>query len=198
MNNDFRDDSRGNFRGGRRAPRHDYNNNNRVGERRGIPLSDLDPRITEASRRVIGCAIEVHKTLGPGYDAPVYLAALKREMEAQAVPFRAEHRIPVTYKDQQVGETTASLFVDGLFLVDLMARSGPVNTPERIALRAQLRAAGLDLGLIINFAERRLKDGLVRVLNVEKINQERGLADGSDDDLDHPGDGERLADFDQG
>ncbi len=192
MNNDYRDDSR--VKGGRRAQRND---NSRSSERRGIPLSELDPRITEASRRVIGCAIEVHKTLGPGYDAGIYLAALKREMEAQGVHYQADHRFPVMYKDQKVGEVTACLFVDGLFLVELMARSGPVTTPERIALRAQLKAAGLDLGLIINFAERRLKDGLVRVLNVEKINLERGLAVGADDDLDHPADGERLADFDQ-
>jgi hypothetical protein len=48
-------------------------------------------------------------------------------------------------------------------------------------VRSQLKAANLDLGLIINFAERRLKDGLVRVVNVEKITREKGISFDHDD-----------------
>jgi GxxExxY protein len=202
VHNDYRDDSRNNHRSGRqggRAPRNDGRFDGRMGggERRGIPLSDLDPRTTEASRRVIGCAIEVHKALGPGFDAPIYLQALKCELEAQGVPFTPDHRIPVIYKDKTIGEVTAHLFVEGLFLVEVSARAGQVSTPERLALRARLKAANLDLGLVINFAERRLKDGLVRVLNIDKINQDKGLsaAESHDEDLDHA-EGDRLADFD--
>ena len=197
VHNDYRDDSRNNHRHGRTGGRPPRNDGRAGGERRGIPLSDLDPRTTEASRRVIGCAIEVHKALGPGFDAPIYLQALRCELDAQGVPYKADHRIPVLYKDKNIGEVTASLFVDGLFLVEVSARSGQVSTPDRLALRARLKAAHLDLGLVINFAERRLKDGLVRVLNIDKINHEKGIAahDGIDDDLDHP-EGERLADFD--
>ena len=133
-------------------------------------MSDLDPATTESSRKVIGCAIEVHKTLGPGYDAGVYAGALKKELDGQGVKYKSDHRIPVKYKDKVVGDVCADLFVDDLFLVCVTARPGPVGTPERMCLRGQLKAADLDLGLIINFAERRLKDGLVRVLNVSKIN----------------------------
>ncbi len=202
MHNDYRDDSRhNNHRSGRpggRGPRNDGRFDGRAGgDRRGIPLSDLDPRTTEASRRVIGCAIEVHKALGPGFEAPIYLQALKCELDAQGVPYKADHRIPVIYKDKTIGEVTADLFVDNLFFVEVSARAGQVSTPERIALRARLKAANLDLGLVINFAERRLKDGLVRVLNIEKINQDKGLSAGEphDEDLDHA-EGDRLADFD--
>jgi GxxExxY protein len=168
------------------------------GERRGIPLSDLDPKTTEASRKVIGCSIEVHKGLGPGFDASVYMQALTAELDTQGVPYKCDHRIQVMYKGKSVGEVVAALFVDNLFLVHLMARSGQVSTAERMALRAQLKAAGLDLGLIVNFAERRLKDGLVRVLNIEKINLERGItaSDGMMEDDDHGEGPDRVQDFD--
>ena len=189
MMHDYRDDHR-DSRSGRGGPgrgRGGYGQS----ERRGIPLSELDPTTTESSRKVIGCAIEVHKTLGPGFDASVYAKALRIELEGQGVKYRADHRIPVKYKDQQIGEVRADLFVEDLFLVCVSATPGPVGTPERMALRGQLKAADLDLGLIINFAERRLKDGLVRVLNIDKINFERGdegmeEEDGQDGHSSHP------------
>jgi len=151
------------------------------GERRGIPLSELPADLTEASRKVIGASIEVHKALGPGYDEAAYAAALRAELEGMGVPFKASHAIEIKFKDRSVGTTVADMFVEDKFLVEIMARPGEVNTYERLQLRAQLKAANLDLGLIINFAERRLKDGLVRVLNVEKLSAEHGIGTGDDD-----------------
>lgn len=143
-------------------------------ERRGMPLSELDPSLTESSRKVIGAAIEVHKALGPGYTESAYMAALRIEMDALGISYQVGHAIPVKYKDQQVGETTADLFVDNRFLVELMARPGEVGSFERSQLRAQLKAADLELGLIINFDRRRLTDGLVRVINPDKLDALRG------------------------
>jgi len=66
-------------------------------------------------------------------------------------------------------------------------------------MRSQLKAANLDLGLIINFGERRLKDGLVRVVNVEKITKEKGLSFDHDEDgpvaHSEPSDTGEMADF---
>lgn len=145
-------------------------------ERRGIPLSELPPELTESSRKVIGAAIEVHKSLGPGFDASVYRNALKSELEAQNLGFAIGRTFEVRYHDKKVGDVSTDLFIDNKFLVEILARPGEIGTLERLALRGQLKAANLDLGLIINFAERRLKDGLVRVLNIDKINAERGIS----------------------
>lgn len=145
-------------------------------ERRGIPLSALDASTTEASRKLIGAAIEVHKTLGPGFDHAAYTNALKMELDALSVATTSGHKIKVSYKDKQVSEAVADMFVDGKFFVEVLARPGAITTFERLALRAKLKAADLELGLIINFAERRLKDGLVRVVNIDKIQREKGLA----------------------
>ncbi|MBX3405445.1 MAG: GxxExxY protein [Phycisphaeraceae bacterium] len=147
----------------------------RGGQRgRGVPLSELDPALTEVSRKLIGCAIEVHKALGPGYAQEVYQRAVELELTAAGVPFESAVRVPVLYRGQNVGEQTADLMIDGRFVVSVLAHRGDVSADERSAVRALLRAADKELGLVINFAERRLKDGLVRVLNPDKIPSLRG------------------------
>jgi len=140
------------------------------GDRRGIPLSDLDPALTEMSRKVIGCGIEVHKILGPGYDADVYLKALCLELDEEEVSYQLNHSFDVDFDGDIVGQTVATMYVGERFLVEVLARVGEGGSAERTKLRAQLRAADKELGLIVNFGERRLKDGLVRVLNHDKLN----------------------------
>lgn len=150
-------------------------------EGRGVPLADLDPALTEVSRKLIGCAIEVHKGLGPGFDEAVYQSALEFELNLLGVPFRSHAKVPVKYRGHEVGHKQADLIIDNRFIVEMMAQRGEIGGADRAALRALLRAADLELGLIINFAERRLKDGLVRVLNPDKLNLPKG--DHHDDDL---------------
>jgi GxxExxY protein len=150
--------------------------------RRGTPLSELDPALTEVSRKVIGCAIDVHMELGPGYEESVYLKALQIEMEAQGVTFKPAHSFEVYFDDKVVGTVVADLWVADRFIVEIMARPGEIGGYERAQLRAQLRAADVELGLIINFGERRLKDGLVRVLNPDKLNELKGEGEEGHDD----------------
>lgn len=138
-------------------------------ERRTIRTEELDPELTEVSRKVIGSAIEVHRTLGPGFSLEVYREALCKELESQDVVFSRKHRVPVEYKTTVVGELALDLYINNRFTVQLMNERREIDGLDRTALRAQLRAAHLELGLIINFAERRLKDGLVRVLNPDML-----------------------------
>lgn len=138
-------------------------------ERRGMPLSELPAELTEVSRKAIGAAIEVHRTLGPGYGSDLYRDALLSELDAVGVKADVDFPFDVNYKGRKLGVVHADLFVDKKFLVMLMNRPGEIGGLERAKLRAQLKTADLELGLIINFGERRLKDGLVRVLNIEKL-----------------------------
>lgn len=151
------------------------------GRSRGTPLADLDPALTEVSRKLIGCAIEVHKALGPGFPRDVYMRALQVELDAIGVAYKVRHPVKVMYRGQDVGERIADMYIDNRFIVELMAEHREIGGFERSSLRALLRAADLTLGLIINFGERRLKDGLVRVLNPDKLNLPKG---GSHDDED--------------
>ena len=153
---------------------------------RGLPLSELDPSLTEVSRKLIGCAIEVHKGLGPGYEREVYIKALTGELGREGVSLVLDKSYDVEYAGETVGTAVADGLVGDRFLVTLLARPGDIGSYERSQLRSRLRAADLELGLIVNFAERRLKDGLVRVLNPDKLNALRGDDhDDAHDDYDH-------------
>ncbi|QOI99698.1 MAG: GxxExxY protein [Phycisphaeraceae bacterium] len=167
----------GGYRGGDPRGGGDYRGGGEPRERRGIPLSALDPALTAVSHKVIGCARDVHAAIGPGHPEAVYLEALKHELTAQGVPYKMGYTIPIRYKDHVVGQTTADFLIDDRFILELMAEYREVSGADRSALKAQLKAADVELGLIINFAGRLLKDGLVRVLNVEKINAMRGDLD---------------------
>ncbi len=137
--------------------------------RRGVPLSELDPALTEMSRRVIGASIEVHKELGPGFPREIYANALANELEAEEIGFGRDHSFDVEFEEIVAGQVVADFYVGERFLLMVQAHYGEVGGEERSKLRAQLRAADVELGLIINFGERRLKDGLVRVLNPDKL-----------------------------
>ncbi|MEO1008403.1 MAG: GxxExxY protein [Planctomycetota bacterium] len=183
MSNDSRDyDDRGEYRprgGGRRGGHrgghgrggHRGRGSHQQHDRHGIPLSALDPELTDISRRVIGCAIEVHKTLGPGYPIELYSKALQAELDNAGIDHVADRKIDVEYGGTLIGQVAASLFVEDRFIVDLVSRPGDVGTGERLQTRAKLRSLELELGLIINFAQRRLKDGLVRVLNPDQLKE---------------------------
>lgn len=144
-------------------------------ERRSIPNEELDPQLTSVSRQVIGGAIEVHRALGPGFPREVYLNALSKELDDLQVPHKVGHEMPVFYKGVEVGRHTLDLYVNDRFAVKVLADRREVGGLEITSLRAQLRAADLELGLIINFGNVRLKEGLKRVLNPDKLNKLRGL-----------------------
>lgn len=160
---------------------HEHNQSGRG--RRSTPLSELDPALTEISRRVIGCAIETHKELGPGYPLDIYRKALIHELKHEEITYELEKSFPVEFDGEEIGNVIADMFVGERFLLKLLADSGEVDGAARNELRATLRAADLELGLIINFGQRRLKDGLVRVLNPDAL---RGDDDDDYDDEEEP------------
>ena len=69
-----------------------------------IPKPEPSKETDELARKVIGAAIEVHRTLGPGYMEIVYEEALCIEIENQNIPFERQVKIAVEYKGRKVGE----------------------------------------------------------------------------------------------
>lgn len=118
---------------------------------------DKDP-LTE---RIIGCAIEVHRELGPGLLESIYEAALAVEFGLRGIPFARQVVVPVSYKGQSLGDHRIDFIVDKVVVLELKSveRFEPVFEAQ---LLTYLRLTGLRRGLLLNFNCRLLKDGIRR------------------------------------
>ena len=120
----------------------------------------------EISRVVVGSAIEVHRTLGgPGLLESVYEEALAWELGHRGLSVERQKPVPVVYK----GRTLATplrldLLVGGKVILECKATSH-YNDVFEAQLLTYLRLTGCRLGLVINFGEKKVIDGVHRVVN---------------------------------
>ena len=119
----------------------------------------------EISERIIGAAIEVHKYYGLGLVEQIYEEALCREFNLRDIRFERQKQVPIFYKGVKLGvPLRLDLVVEEKVIVDLKAKE-KVDAFDRAKLLSYLRLTNLRLGLIINFHEIVLKDGISRVVN---------------------------------
>ncbi|MHB1185255.1 MAG: GxxExxY protein [Desulfobulbia bacterium] len=120
----------------------------------------------ELSKIIIACALEAHRTLGgPGLLESIYEEALVYELGQQRVEVQRQVLLPVNYKGKLFGNSLRiDLLVDNLVIVESKATTQyhPVFESQ---LLTYLRVSGLKLGLVINFGEILLKNGIHRVVN---------------------------------
>ena len=111
---------------------------------------------SELTSKIIGCAMEVHKTFGNGFQEVIYQRALAIEMTLQGLHFSREHEIPISYKGTLIGSRRVDFFVEGSVMVELKAviQLEDVHLAQAINY---LEAYGLDIGLLINFGSRSLQ-----------------------------------------
>ena len=107
------------------------------------------------SRRVIGCAIEVSNTLGPGYFEKIYEKALCIEFEKNEIYFQPQKSVNVIYKGSIVGEYITDIIVEDKLLLELKAVSALCSEHEA-QLMNYLKATGLSVGLLLNFGKPKL------------------------------------------
>lgn len=115
--------------------------------------------------KVIGCAMEVHKHLGPGLLESVYEAALCREFELQGIPYIRQFPIQVRYKDTVISnDLRVDLIVYDSIVVELKSveKLAPIHCKQTLTYMRLLR---IKKGLLINFNEAVLKDGIKRILD---------------------------------
>lgn len=114
------------------------------------------------SERVIGLAIEVHREVGPGLLESVYERCLCRELEQAGIEHRRQIAIPVYYKGERLDEGfRADVLVENCIILEIKAVASILPAHEA-QLQTYLRMSGVHIGLIMNFAAPRLKDGLRR------------------------------------
>ncbi|MEO8680060.1 MAG: GxxExxY protein [Vicinamibacterales bacterium] len=122
-----------------------------------VGMEDQDP-LTE---RIIGCAIEVHRQLGPGLLESAYQAALSVELAFNRLRFERERTIRIEYRGLEIGHYRPDLIVENAVVVEVKSVSGydPVFTAQMLTY---LRITGLKTGLLLNFNRAVLKDGIKR------------------------------------
>ena len=112
--------------------------------------------LSALTSQVIGAAIEVHKTLGPGFTEHIYARALQHELRKRKVPFVTEQGIRIKYKDEPLGLHRLDLVVGDKVVVELKAVYA-VNRFHIAQVLSYLKASGKRLGLIVNFAKSRVE-----------------------------------------
>ena len=114
------------------------------------------------TREIIGAAIEVHRTLGPGLLESVYEECLARELTLRDVFFDRQRALPVDYKGMRLDcGYRLDLLVAGSVVVEVKAISA-ITPLHEAQLLTYMRLTGCSLGLIINSNASVLKDGIRR------------------------------------
>lgn len=115
----------------------------------------------QTTERVIGCAIEVHRALGPGLLEKPYLSAMCIELERRGIAYETERTIPLEYRGTFIGDYRLDLIVENKVVVEVKSvmRLEPVFGAQVLTY---LRLTGLRVGLLLNFNKPVLKDGIKR------------------------------------
>jgi GxxExxY protein len=120
----------------------------------------------EISYKIIGAAIEVHRFLGgPGLLESVYESSLCHELSLTGLNFQKQLLVPVKYKNISVKEPLClDIFVEKKVIIEVKA-SEKEHAIHQAQLLTYLRLTGAKLGLLINFGQKCVKDGVSRVIN---------------------------------
>jgi GxxExxY protein len=113
-------------------------------------------KYSKLTGKIIGCAMEVHKILGNGFQEVIYQRALAREFGIQNLSFSREHEMPIFYKDEQLGTRRVDFLVDETISVEIKAiiKLEDVHITQAINY---LEAYNLEIGLLINFGAKSLE-----------------------------------------
>ena len=116
----------------------------------------------ELSENVIAAAIEVHRHLGPGLLESIYEEALAHELELRKIRFERQKDVEVTYKGRVIKGQRLDLLVEGRLVVEIKS----VKRMEDVFVAqvlSYLKSTGLKTGLLLNFGQGKLVEGVKRV-----------------------------------
>ncbi len=119
--------------------------------------------INALTEKIIGCAIEVHRQLGPGLLESTYEAALCVELADAGMECKQQVIFPILYKGREIGKYRLDLLIEDAVIVEIKSveRTDPIFEAQ---LLTYLRVTGKRVGLLINFNSRLLKYGIKRIV----------------------------------
>src|SRR6185312_1271291 len=123
-------------------------------------VGERDP-VTEP---IIGCAIEVHRTLGPGLLESVYETCLCDELAAAGLAFVRQCSLPVRYKNRTLNQFfQIDMVVADLLVLEIKAVQ-QIHPLHEAQIQTYVRLSGLQIGLLLNFNAVRMIDGICRLV----------------------------------
>ena len=127
-----------------------------------VVLPPIPPEVEEIGHRVIGCAITVHRILGPGFKERIYQRAFCLELEEAGLSYECEKRILVPYKGWQIEGHRVDLIIGGVVIggLKVLPRIAEIH---RLQVLSYLKATRLRLGFVMNFNSEVMKQGIKRV-----------------------------------
>ena len=120
--------------------------------------------INELTEKVIGCAIEVHRTLGPGLLESAYQECLFYELKSCGLYVERELNLPIVYKEIKIDHGyRIDLLIEKILVIELktVEKFTDVHTAQ---ILTYMRLGGYSTGLLINFNTKLLKDGIKRFI----------------------------------
>ena len=119
----------------------------------------------EIAKSIVDASLQIHKETGPGLLESVYEIILADELERRGLQVERQKPIPVVFKGRTLDEGfRADLVVNGKVIVELKSVES-VKDVHKKQLLTYLKLSGIKLGLLINFGEALMKNGITRVLN---------------------------------
>ena len=119
----------------------------------------------EIAVQIVDAAFKIHTKLGPGLLESVYEVVLARELKKRGLRVARQVPIPIVYGDVKFDEGfRADLIVEDKVIIELKSVEAVVPVHKKQVL-THLRLAKMKLGLLINFGEELIKDGITRIVN---------------------------------
>lgn len=119
----------------------------------------------DISGRVIGCAIEVHRQLGPGLLESVYEEALCYELAQSGLSYKRQQQVPISYKSLSLATPLRlDVIIEEKLILEIKAKE-EITPIDKQQLLTYLRLCDISLGLLINFNVTKLVNGITRVVN---------------------------------
>ena len=128
---------------------------------RTLPQKQASEQNDPLTGRIIACAIEVHKRLGPGLLEKLYKESMAIEMELCGLKVEKNVKVAVEYKGKPIGEYFIDILVDDSVILELKSveRHDPVFEAQ---ILSYMKLTGKKVGLLINFNSKMVKDGIKR------------------------------------
>ncbi|SHI79382.1 GxxExxY protein [Tangfeifania diversioriginum] len=110
----------------------------------------------EMTHKIIGAAMQVHKTLGNGFQEVIYQRAMEIEMPLYGLNFNREFEMPIWYREQQIGTRRVDFLVEDVVSVELKALTKLEDVHLAQAIN-YLEAYNIEVGLLLNFGAKSLQ-----------------------------------------